>query len=95
MFLFISVLPEECLNYSELNDRKRSYTWETQVAQGWCDSNLEKNRNRKSPEWNGMNWYRFVGDAGTQMLENQGKSDLISKIFHSLYILTTSKFSLY
>lgn len=62
-------LPDECLDYVELNDRKRSHRWKTQPAQDWCDN--ENNHLRKSPEWNGKNWYRFVGEAGTQMPENQ------------------------
>jgi len=62
-------LPDECLNYSELSDRKRSTTWQTQLAQEWCDN--ENNLRRKSPDWSGRNWYRFVGEAGTKMPENQ------------------------
>merc|ERR1719273_2622852 len=61
-------LPEECLDYFELSDRKRSHTWNTQYRQGWCDS--QKNPKRKSIEWKGNNWYRIVGEAGTQIAEN-------------------------
>ena len=72
-------MPEECLDYFELSDRKRSHTWNTQFRQGWCDS--KNNPKRKSIEWKGNNWYRIVGEAGTQIAENHGKSYLISKIF--------------
>ena len=78
MPLILLDLPDECLDYFELSNRKRSHEWKTQLGQDWCDS--EHNLKRKSPEWNGTNWYRFVGEAGAKIPENQGKSYLISQV---------------
>ena len=61
--------PNHCIkgNYTELDSGSRFYDLRQRQSGEYCDS---KTATKKSSDYNGPNWYRVTGRAGTRLATN-------------------------
>ena len=55
-----------CTDYKILNETERNYKFKTPSRSWWCDTTGDR---KKSAQWHGDAWYRFLPPAGTRILE--------------------------
>ena len=57
-----------CNDYKILNEAERNHQFKTPSGTYRCD-NTGNSWWKKSPQWHGTDWYRFVSPAGTRIAE--------------------------
>ena len=56
-----------CNDYKILNENERNHQFKTPSGSQWCDD--IGSSYKKSPQWHGDDWYRFLSPAGTRIAE--------------------------
>ena len=54
-----------CNDYKILNEAERNHQFKTPDGSWWCDRTGWSGK--KSPQWHGDDWYRFLSPAGTRI----------------------------
>ena len=57
-----------CIDYKILNRAERNHQFQTPSGTWWSDSSTGCS-GKKSPQWHGDDWYRFLSPAGTRIAE--------------------------
>ena len=61
-----------CNDYKILNEYKRNHQFKTSGG-SWCDNTGSSGK--KSPQWHGDDWYRFLSPAGTRIASSPPGQD--------------------